>query len=87
MASRNLLHKDRLLEFIKWLDENKIPNRIGKGEWEVRQIYLDGEWHKLYARANMPEHLTVQTKLIELVRKFIYDTRAIKDGNKDYLYD
>ena len=72
MASRNLLHKNKLEEFKRWLLDNEILYRPGKGDWAIIQIHWKGAFHKLYARGNMSEHVTVQDALVPLVQKFIH---------------
>ena len=72
MAQRALLHKDKVDDFALWCEEKGIATRPGKGEWEMLQVnFPAGQWNKVYARANMPEHTTVQETLVPLVRAFI----------------
>ena len=76
MARRDLLHKNKLEPFKVWLDDQNIAYRPGKGDWQALQVHhpLHG-WQVLYERAEMPEHLTVAQKLVELVRQFIRETK------------
>lgn len=72
MAQRALLHKDKVDDFTGWCEENGVATRPGKGDWELLQVnFPAGQWNKIYARANMPEHTTVQEALAPLVRAFI----------------
>ena len=81
-ANRHLLHKSRLAEFQAWLGSRGIDSRPGKGDYEVLQVLRnDGHWFKLYRREHMPEHLTVQGPLVQLVREFIHETRDMRDGS------
>jgi hypothetical protein len=76
MAQRHLLHKNKVADFVAWLDHRGIPNRAGRGEYELLQVRRsDGQWFKLYRRESMPEHVTVQQPLVDLVRQFISDSR------------
>ena len=72
MAQRALLHKDKVADFANWCGENGVTTRPGKGDWELLQVnFPAGQWNKVYARVNMPEHTTVQDALVPLVRDFI----------------
>lgn len=76
MAIRNLLHKNKLEKFKNWLDENDIPHRDGKGEYEVIQIMTKDGWQKIYKRLNMPEHLTIQDKIYPLIKRFLKEQKV-----------
>jgi hypothetical protein len=75
MATRNLLHKNRLNEFREWCGANGFECRDGRGEYQVLQIKKGTQWHVLYERAYMPEHLTVPIPLLSIVRRFIATTK------------
>jgi hypothetical protein len=69
---RDLLHKTKLEDFKKWCDEMGIPHRPGKGDWQVLQVCVEFfGWKVIHKRIDMPEHLTVDERLIPLVHKFI----------------
>ena len=71
-ADRQLLHKNKVEDFKAWLDACGIRHRPGKGDYEVLQVFrADGCWFKLYRRNHMPEHVTVQGPLVNLVREYI----------------
>ncbi|MGL4249288.1 MAG: hypothetical protein ACRDCI_11905 [Plesiomonas shigelloides] len=76
--SRCLLHKNKLDMFKLYLSENGIDFRDGRGDYQVIQVRIDGCWHAIYERANMPEHLTVVFGLERLVRKFIRQSKDKK---------
>lgn len=78
MAARNILHKNKLQDFIQWLDKNNIEHRPGKGTWEVLQVRskCKTKWNAIYARGDtnpemMADHLSVTKHLIPLVTRFL----------------
>ena len=73
MANRYTFHIKHLEPFKIWLEDNEIPWRKGKGDWQVLQVYTNNGWQVLYSRLDMPEHYTVQDKLMPIVRKFLKD--------------
>ena len=69
---RDLLHKDKLEEFKKFLDELEVPHRPGKGDYQVLQVCVEFYGYRvIHKRLDMKEHLTVDERLIPLVKKFI----------------
>ncbi len=76
MSARNLLHKTRVAEFQAWLTAEGIPWRGPRGDWQIMQIQLrDGQWACIYERIHMPEHVTVDKRLVPLVYAFINSTK------------
>lgn len=72
MASRNLLHKAKMDNFIRWCLENKIPTRPGKGCFEVLQVYDQRlGWGVIFDRIDAKEHYTVGNKAMPIVRRYI----------------
>jgi hypothetical protein len=72
MASRNLLHVNKLEDFIRYLDEVEIPHRPGKGEYQILQVYTESHgWRVVHKRLDMKEHYTVDERLVPLVKRFI----------------
>ncbi len=72
MPVRSLLHKNDLDLFIKYLDHRCIPHRPGRGDYEVLQVQrADGTWTVLWRRDKMPEHFTVEDRMVPLVQNFI----------------
>lgn len=75
--SRNLLHKSKLEAFKSWLDANGIPNRPGKGDFQLLQVCKDGKhWNCIYSRIEMAEHVTVDRHLESLVRRFCREMKS-----------
>lgn len=74
--SRCLLHKNKVEAFKAWLAEKGIENRPPRGDWQIWQVKTRGEWACLYARIDMPEHVTCDVRLERMVRQFIRDIRA-----------
>lgn len=71
--SRNLLHKSRVEAFKAWLTAEGIAWREPRGDWQIMQVELpNGGWACLYERAHMPEHVTVDRRLEQLVHYFIH---------------
>lgn len=75
MASRSLLHKNKLSEFKSWCEANGFECRDGRGDYQVLQVKVDAKWHVVYARNYMPEHLTVPRPLINMVNKFMREKK------------
>lgn len=78
MPDKHLLHKTRVEEFALWCkDTKKLCVRPGRGPYQILQIQPKGskDWYVLYERLHMPEHVTVPTALVPLVRNFIRNTR------------
>lgn len=73
MATRNYLHISKLDDFKGWLQSKNFSYRSGKGDWEVLQVDTGKVWAKIYRRADMPEHFTVQDVLMPIVRAFMAD--------------
>ena len=76
---RCTLHIAKLEDFKTWLAFEGIAHRPGKGDWQVLQVETPQHgWQVVFARADMPEHFTINEKLMPLVRAFIADTRSQK---------
>jgi len=74
---RNTLHKTKLEAFKTWLDQNEIPHRPGKGDWEVLQVFTEkSNWQRVFERLDMKEHYSVNEKLLPIVRRFIHDSKV-----------
>lgn len=70
--SRHILHKSKLEDFKAWLDKKDIPHRDGKGAYQVLQILTPiFGWQCVFIKEAMPEHFSVNEKLIPIVRRFI----------------
>ncbi len=76
MANRNTLHVKKLDAFKHWLDENGFAYRAGKGEYQVLQVQTDRDgWQVIFRRNDMPEHYSVNDKLMYLVQRFLGDSK------------
>jgi hypothetical protein len=74
MSARSLLHKSRVDEFLNWCRDVKGHQvRPGRGPYQIAQIKpkWSKQWHVLYSRNYMPEHVTVVVDLVPLVTNFI----------------
>lgn len=73
MATRNMLHKDKLKEFELFL-VNKgyaiVP--ISNNPYEVLRAKKDKDNVIIYKKANAKEHLSVMEKDVRLVNEFLY---------------
>lgn len=77
MSLRCTLHISKLEAFKSWLNDNGIAHRPGKGDYQVLQVITTNHgWQVVFKRNNMPEHYTVNEKLLPLVRQFTKETRA-----------
>lgn len=71
MANRSYLHISKLEAFKEWLNERDVPHRPGKGEFQVLQVCVEVHgWKCIHKRLDMPEHYTVDEKLMPLVKQF-----------------
>jgi hypothetical protein len=73
MANRNTLHKNKIEAFKEYLDNRGIGYRPGKGTWQELQVLTpEFGWQCIYSRADMPEHFTVQDKLMHIISDFLH---------------
>ena len=69
---RCTLHIDKLEAFKDYLNSQGIAHRAGKGDWQVLQVLTPKSgWQVVHKRSDMPEHYTVQDKLMPIVRDFL----------------
>ena len=87
MATRNLLHKNKLEGFKQFLDDKGIAYRQGKGCFQVIQVDIPGfGWQPLFEKLEAPEHYSVPNRMLSLVREYIrtykseYDQPIYKVG-------
>ncbi|AUR92503.1 hypothetical protein NVP1173O_27 [Vibrio phage 1.173.O._10N.261.55.A11] len=78
MASRNLLHRDKLEDFKAWLEANygwiTLPT---KGAYEVLR-WSDGRYGesmKIIFSGKSPQHLSCNEASIPYVKRFIRETK------------
>lgn len=72
MNNRILLHKTKLEAFKLWLDSHGIAHRPGKGDYQALQVLSpESGWQVVFTKNEMPEHYTVNAKLVPIVRNFI----------------
>ena len=72
MANRNTLHVSKLEAFKKYLIDYNIGFRPGKGAWQVLQVQTPNSgWQCIHSSKDMPEHFTVQDKLMPTVKRFL----------------
>jgi hypothetical protein len=70
--------------FKKWLTERNINFRDGKGDYQVLQVETTKNGYQcIFSRNDMPEHYSVQDKLMPLVQKFIRENKAQKEVAHD----
>ena len=69
---RCTLHKTHLEEFKQFLrDEAHVAYRDGKGQFQVLQVQTpENGWQVVFSKNNMPEHYSVNSKLMPLVNLF-----------------
>jgi hypothetical protein len=69
---RNTLHLKHLEPFKEWLQDQGIAYRPGKGAFQVLQVCVpDHGYQVVFLRLDMPEHYTVNQKLLPIVQEFI----------------
>lgn len=67
---RGTLHRDKILDFMDWLDSKGYDFRSGLGEYQVLQVKVARNWIPIYDRSR-GAHLTVQEgPLLRLVHNF-----------------
>ena len=69
--SRNLLHKTKLTDFQKYLDQRLIKWQLGTVDYQVMRVTWKGMVYAIYSRDHMPEHYTVDRRIDWLVKEFI----------------
>ena len=83
MANRCTLHKDKLDDFKQFLNDRGIAYRPGRGAYQALQVFTElSGWQCIHSRADMPEHYTVQDKLMPLVRRYL-EFRRQKGGEDE----
>ena len=80
MAERCLLHQNKLDLFKWWLCSNGYEIQETKGCFEVLRAKRGKETIIIFRQLDKKEHLTVQQKDYRTVRRFITETRGLKDG-------
>ncbi|MGF7145311.1 Holliday junction resolvase [Anaerotaenia torta] len=77
MATRELLHKNKLHDLEQWLEKNGyMILATSKNPYEVLRAVKDKDYVIIYCKANSKEHLSIMDKDYELIRRFIKDNRA-----------
>ncbi|MCA9013447.1 MAG: hypothetical protein KDB01_27040 [Planctomycetaceae bacterium] len=70
MATRGMLHKNKLKDFISWLDSEGIAHREGKGVYEVFQIKTRVGWKAVFLR-HRSDHVTLPYAVVPIVKKYM----------------
>lgn len=71
------LAKCKLEAFKSWLDDMGFAHRLGKGEWQALQVFVEESgWQPLYFKKDAPNHLKVSDGLIGLVQRFLRRNHA-----------
>jgi len=71
MADRCTLHISKLEKFKDYLNDQGIAYRAGKGEYQVLQAKTELGWQVIFKRNDMPEHYSINDKLVGIVREFL----------------
>jgi hypothetical protein len=70
-----------LEDFKKYLDELGVPHRPGKGDYQILQVCIDlYGWRVIHHRADTTGHLTVDERLVPLVKRFIDEQHKEKES-------
>jgi len=65
------LHKTHLEEFKQFLMSEGIAYREGKGQYQIMQAQTqDAGWQAVFIKNEMPEHYSVNSKLMPTVNLF-----------------
>jgi len=81
MASRNILHKTKLNEFVKFMECEGFISVDTKGEWEIARLISIDDTVIVYTNGRK-EHLSLMDKDIRYFRKFM-DTKSKKTTAKN----
>lgn len=78
MATRALLHKNKLNTLKYWLVRNGWKVHEPKGEYEVLRATRKKRLHPLivYDKLNSKEHLSVQDRDVAVIKQFIRESRG-----------
>ena len=82
MATRGMLHMNRLEEFKIWLSNRGYRFFPTKSVFEVLRASKGFETVILYKRLNEHQHFTVPSANVRLVRKFIEETKGGKNHGR-----
>lgn len=74
-AAKHTLHLSHLEPFKDWISNRGGAWRLGKGEYQVIQVLTDRGWAPVYSKDHMPEHYSVDPRLLPLVRDFLDERR------------
>ena len=76
MATRALLHKDKLKDLEKWLEEKGyMILATSRNPYEVLRAKNESDTVIIYCKANSKEHLSVMDKDYKLIRQFIFENQ------------
>lgn len=80
MATRAMLHKDKLGQLEDWLEEQGyMILATSKNPYEVLRAKKDDDLVIIYIKASAKEHLSVMEKDYSLIRKFMKETRCLNE--------
>lgn len=66
------LHRNKINALIDFMDQNEIPYRAGKGQWQLYQVYTGDKYGwKVIFDSNNPEHLTYNKELEPIISEFL----------------
>lgn len=65
-----LIQKDKTDDFIHWLNDQDIPWRSGKGDYQLVQVYVNKVWQPLYISNKFPNHYKAIGTLRELIVRY-----------------
>ena len=70
------LPKERIHEFVAWLDKRGISHREGRGDYQVIQVIYDGKPQPLYRSYKYPHDYKAIKPLNYLVMKFLKESHG-----------
>lgn len=79
MASRNLLHINKLPSLKDWLVNNGFEIQPTKGYYEVLRAKKGKDTIVIYRKLDAKEHYTVQDKDWHLIRRFMNSFKKRKE--------
>lgn len=83
MATRNILHINKLQEFEEFLEHKSyMIIATSKNPYEVLRAQKDGDTVIVYQKKDAKEHLSTMDKDYRLVREFIKGQRKLSNGDR-----
>ena len=82
MRRRDLLHKNKIQDFIKWAESKGYVSLEVKGDFEVIRLSYDGEPPiSFYAKLEPTQHVTAHGLGLRLVKLYLSERKTYAGTN------